>query len=182
MLNALRWLIRLLLILLLAVLGAIGAALVSNQVPILAAPGPMDRLPVYLTTNRIVTTADPALPELRLPYYEVAPATAFEAATAAITDLGWDMVRVDGDQRSLHAVAVTRWLRFQDDFRVQIREEAPGLIGLHVVSESRVGEADLGANLRHWLDFRHRFEQQLRRRPAFPEEDNDDNNNGDDPA
>lgn len=179
MLNALRWLIRLLLILLLVVLGSIGAALVSNQVPILAAPGPMERLPVYLTRNRIVTTADPALPELRLPYYEVAPEVAFEAATAAITDLGWELVRVDADQRSLHTVAVTRWLRFQNDFRVQIREAAPGLIGLHAVSQSRVGEADLGANLRHWLDFRHRFEQQLRRRPAFPE---DEDNGGDGPA
>ncbi|MCP1676072.1 uncharacterized protein (DUF1499 family) [Natronocella acetinitrilica] len=171
--KSLKWFTRLLMLLLVLAIGLVSAALISNQVPFLAAPGPAERLPIYLSENRIVTSENAVLPELRLTYYEVRPRVAFEAATAAVMDLGWDILNADGDQYSLHAVATTPWLRFQDDFYLQVRETDPGLIALHVISQSRVGEADLGANLRHWLNFRHRFEQQLRRRPFIDDDEPD---------
>ena len=177
--KSLKWLSRLLSLVLLGVIGLVTAALVSNQVPFMAPPGPAERLHIYLSQNRIVTAESAMLPELRLPRYEVHPQVALEAATAAVADLGWDLISVDGAEFRIHAVATTRWLRFQDDFHLQIHSEEPGLSVLHAVSQSRVGQADLGANLRHWLNFRHRFEQQLRRRPLFPEPDEAEINNGD---
>lgn len=168
--KRLKWFTRLLLLLLVAVFVAVSTAMISNQVPFMAAPGPSERLTVYLSENRIVTSDQARFPELRTPYYEVAPRVAFQAVTAAIADLGWEVVDINAEDGRAHAIATTPWLKFQDDVTIQVREEEPELIALQVVAQSRIGQADLGANLRHWLNFRHRFEQQLRRRPYLDEE------------
>lgn len=49
------------------------------------------------------------------------------------------------DSRSMHAVFVTRWLRFRDDVHFALDDER-GVI--HVRSASRVGHSDLGTNRR----------------------------------
>lgn len=128
----------------------IAGGLALNRPPLLAAPGPLERLRTYLTTNVAETHPDHRFPELRTPLIPVDLDAAAAALKAAVRELGWDEVR-ETEDGELHAVVVSKLFRFRDDVRVRLEATEEGT-RLHVRSASRVGQGDLAANARHVQD------------------------------
>ena len=126
-----------------------GGAIVKNKVPLTEPPGLVKRLMIYLTGNSARTRADHELPELRPRTYPL-PADRLLGLTAqAAKEAGWRVAGMDAERHELHAIVTTDWLRFKDDVYVAL-ESAPrhGTI-VKIVSRSRVGRADFGANIAH---------------------------------
>jgi uncharacterized protein (DUF1499 family) len=78
--------------------------------------------------------------ELALP-----PAQAFERASEAVRELGWE-ITLEDPQRGVIEARETSWLfRFVDDVAIRVRPQGSGSV-VDVRSKSRVGQGDLGAN------------------------------------
>jgi len=73
------------------------------------------------------------------------PEAAFDAAVAALGELGFEVVNEDRDAMRVEAVATSRWFGFKDDVVVRIQPAAAGA-RVDVRSVSRVGVGDAGAN------------------------------------
>lgn len=105
-------------------------------------------LPADLTALK---AAHPDLGPLRLPR---SPADAFELALAvASARPEWQITYVDRNTKTFEGVAVTRLLRFRDDFVVRVTPDAPAgaaspspTARIDMRSRSRVGDSDHGAN------------------------------------
>jgi uncharacterized protein (DUF1499 family) len=140
-----RWLL-----LVVAVPGVLLAGgLLLNRPPLIAPPGPWERLKTYLTTNVAETRPDHRFPELRPPLLPATLEEARAAVLAAMEGLGWQEVRMGGD--ALRALVVTPLFRFRDEVTVRLEATGEGT-RLHARSASRVGRGDLAANTRHLLD------------------------------
>jgi uncharacterized protein (DUF1499 family) len=138
-----------------------------NGVPLNAEPGVWERLGRYLGSNTVSTAEYSNWPELRPPHYGEAPDRLLAIAVDSARSLGWEVrsvgtVDADGGGAVLIAVVTTPLLGFQDDVRVRMVAVGDGRTRLEFHSASRVGRADLGANLGHWLQFRHALESRIR--------------------
>jgi len=76
-----------------------------------------------------------------------APAAAFDAAVAALGELGFEVVNADRSAMRIEAVAKSFWFGFKDDVVVRIRPNGAGA-RIDVRSVSRVGIGDSGVNAR----------------------------------
>jgi uncharacterized protein (DUF1499 family) len=120
--------------------------LLLNLPPLLAPPGPMERLRTYLTTNVAETREGHVFPELRPPLFAAEAKATQDAVLAAMRSLGWREVQaIDGEVR---AVAVSALFRFRDDVTVRLEATEAGTL-LHARSASRIGKGDLAANAKH---------------------------------
>ncbi len=120
--------------------------LLLNRPPLLAPPGPLERLKTYFTSNVAETRLDHEFPELRPPLVLADAVQTKEVVLAAIRSLGWGEVRVlDGEVR---AVVISPLLGFRDDVVVRLEAAGRGTL-LHARSASRVGKGDLAANARY---------------------------------
>lgn len=145
-------------VLMLPILLLVGG-LLGNRVPLFEPPGFGNRVHRYLTTNVAETSDSAVLPELRPLHSPLASDAAYERALGVVEGLGWKVEESVEKERTIHAVITTPMFRFQDDFKIEI-EQQTGERGsvISVQSRSRVGKGDLGANLRHVLDFRSALE------------------------
>ena len=143
---------RILIMLIVIAVLLLAAGIAGNRPPLTHPPGLAARLKIYLTTNRAATDSAAAFPELRPHDYALSPEQLFAAARATAETLSWMIVSEEVAHRRLHAVVTTRLWRFKDDVRITI-EALPNGARLKLVSQSRVGRGDLGANTRHILDF-----------------------------
>lgn len=143
---------RILIVLFVIAVLLLAAGIAGNRPPLTSSPGLVARLKIYLTTNRAATDTAAALPELRPHDYVLSPEQLFVAARATAGTLSWMIVSEDVAHWRLHAMVVTRLWRFKDDVRISV-EALPQGARLNLVSQSRVGRGDLGANTRHILDF-----------------------------
>jgi len=141
-----KWLLLILVLPLVLIAG--GLAL--NRPPLGAAPGPLERLRVYLTTNVAETRPDHVFPELRTPLIPAEPDATRSAVMEVAERLGWREVQADDNE--VRAVVVSSLFRFRDDVRVRLETGEEGGTRLHVRSASRVGKGDLAANARHVVD------------------------------
>lgn len=132
----------------LAPLACTGAALWANHPALGRAPGPWRRLAIYLSRNVAQTAAEPLLPELRSRRYRMAPAALLAEVAEAARAARFRDVRFETPTR-LHAVAVSRCLRFRDDLTVRVLAEPGGVTRLEARSASRIGRGDLAANQWH---------------------------------
>ena len=124
----------------------LAGGLLLNRPPLLAPPGPVERLKTYLTTNVAETQEGDVFPELRSPLFATEPKATQDAVLAAMRSLGWREVQViDGEVR---AVAVSALFRFRDDVTVRLEATEGGTL-LHARSASRIGKGDLAANAKH---------------------------------
>jgi len=124
----------------------LAGGLLLNRPPLLAPPGPVERLKTYLTTNVAETQEGHVFPELRSPLFATEAKATQDAVVAAMRSLGWREVQViDGEVR---AVAVSALFRFRDDVTVRLEATEGGTL-LHARSASRIGEGDLAANAKH---------------------------------
>jgi hypothetical protein len=140
--------------------GLLAGGLFANRVALLDPPGLAVRLRTFLTTHVAETSARPVLPELGEPRFELPAARILEAVPAAMAALGWDW-RWEPESGTHHAVVTTALWRFRDDLVVRVVDEGGSSSRLEVRSASRVGRGDLGANLRHVLDFQRELRHQL---------------------
>ncbi len=129
------------------------ATLFKNHAPLFDPPGLKKRLVVYLTTNTAKTADDHPFPELRTPLFEVTPDMLYIAVKDAAIDLGWSILDSDDVEWTLDMGAKTQFLLFVDDVRVEIRpkvcDDGVTRTALHIHSQSRLGNADFGANADH---------------------------------
>ncbi len=153
-------LLRVLLGLLVIALLLLAAGIAGNRLPLTSPPGLTARLKTYLTTHRAETRADSIYPELRPREFSLPPQQLYAAARATLADLGWSLQAEDSTALRLHAVVVTRLWKFKDDFELVVEPAGSGS-RLLLVSQSRVGRGDLGANTRHILDFSSALERRL---------------------
>jgi uncharacterized protein (DUF1499 family) len=124
----------------------LAGGLLLNRPPLLAPPGPVERLKTYLTTNVAETQEGDVFPELRSPLFATEPKATQDAVLAAMRSLGWREVQaIDGEVR---AVAVSALFRFRDDVTVRLEATGGGTL-LHARSASRIGKGDLAANAKH---------------------------------
>jgi len=131
-----------------------------NGVPLNAEPGAWERLGRYLGGNTVSTAEGSSWPELRPPDYALGPDQLLTIAVDSARSLGWEVhsagvAESDRTATVLIAVVTTPLLGFQDDVQVRMVPIGDGRTRLEFRSESRVGRADFGANLGHWLQFRH---------------------------
>ncbi len=75
----------------------------------------------------------------------VPPTAAFDAAVAAVSGLGMEVVNADPNEMRIEAVATSFWFGFKDDVVVRIRATQAGS-RVDVRSVSRVGVGDSGVN------------------------------------
>ena len=137
-----KWLV----LVLLSPLIMLVAALLLNRPPLLAPPGALERLRIYLTTNVAETRPEHAFPELRTPIVPGDRARVHRAVLTAMRELGWaDIHDAQGETR---AVVISTLFRFRDDVSVRLEESERGTL-LHARSASRLGKGDLAANSRH---------------------------------
>ncbi len=81
------------------------------------------------------------------------PAVVFEeAARAAASMPGWEVVHTDPLRRTVEGVSTTRVFRFRDDFVIEVRPMPDGS-AVHMRSKSRDGKGDIGANARRIRTF-----------------------------
>lgn len=125
----------------------------ANQVPVLQEPGAFKRLSHYLTTNVAMTSEHaPTLPELQTRTYPQSADVMKTRLLNAMEQLGWP-VSFDGkNPNKLHATVNTPVMGYIDDLSVRIEAIDPQQTRLHLRSSSRIGKADLGANLGHILE------------------------------
>lgn len=141
-------------LLLIYVLLSVGT-IVKNGVPLTSDPGLWQRLKRFLSTNTAQTADDHTYPELVTPRYSLQPKELRQRVIQATTDLGWQL-NEDSDNE-LKFIVTTALARFKDDITINILAHDQGS-ALHVVSQSRVGRADFGANVAHILKLRQRLD------------------------
>lgn len=160
--------LKLLVLMLLVALAVAGGAVIRNSVSLIDPPGTAKRLATYLGENQARTRPDHEFPELRTRAYPITEDKLSLASRQAIEDIGWSHDGTD-DNTTLRAVAVTPWLGFKDDITIELESDSGQRTRVHIVSRSRVGRADFGANIRHI----HEFYQALSARVSgytFPED------------
>ena len=149
--SPVKILVALLVVLVLLPVLLLAGGLLANRMPLLAPPGPLERLRSYLTTNVAETSPQPRFPELAEPGFAVSPEQLFEAVGAAMDTLGWERTS-DPVAREHRAVIATPLWGFRDDLTARVARTDSGGSRLALRSSSRVGRGDLGANTRHILD------------------------------
>lgn len=130
------------------------AAVLKNGISLSNEPGIKQRLRVFLSTNRAATAEDHVFPELVTPVFNVSKTAIADALAAAVIELGWQTADKTSDdenaasQDQYHYIVATALFNFKDDVTIQL-EERDAQVAMNIVSASRVGRADFGANLAH---------------------------------
>ena len=76
----------------------LAGGLLLNRPPLLAPPGPVERLKTYLTTNVAETQEGHVFRELRSPLFATEAKATQDAVVAAMRSLGWREVQaIDGE-------------------------------------------------------------------------------------
>lgn len=123
----------------------------------------LGRLKRALTENRARTAPDHEDPSLRTRTYGVPFERVWRASLALASERrGWTLVRTDDLQGLIEIEAQTPVFRFVDDVEIRIGLDRNAQTRVDVVSESRVGKADLGTNARRIRRFFKHLEQRLR--------------------
>ena len=117
-----------------------------------------------LTRNRARTRADSDDPRLVGRTYPVPFTQVWDAVMeTASSRARWTVTEADPRRGVLRAEARTLLWRFTDDVEVTVSLDGDGLTRVDLVSASRVGGADLGANARRIARFLHALDRRLGR-------------------
>jgi uncharacterized protein (DUF1499 family) len=124
----------------------LAGGLLLNRPPLLAPPGPAERLKRYFTTNVAETRERHLFSESRPPLFATEAKETRDAAVAAMRSLRWREIQMIEEE--VRAVVVSTLFRFRDDVIVWTEATEEGTL-LHARSASRVGKGDLAANAGH---------------------------------
>lgn len=112
-----------------------------------------------LSRNRAETRPDAPDPRLRGRTYAVPFGEVWRAALAlAESQRGWTVMERDARRGWIRAEARTTLWRFTDDVEVRLSLDDRGLTRVDLVSASRIGGMDLGANARRINRFLRRLD------------------------
>lgn len=140
---------KIVILLLLSPMLLLFGALLKNGVLSSDPPGMKTRLKQALTRNIVETRDDHYYTELRTPVIMASREEVWQRALEAGESLGWQLHSSEIELGKMHWVITTSLLRFQDDFKVEVRAGDEQMSKLYIMSQSRKGSADLGANLAH---------------------------------
>jgi len=104
--------------------------------------------PVNYEGETVAAQQRSAYPDIRTQMYANTRAEVFDAATALVRELGWELVDSDMPQGRIEATATTRWFGFKDDVVIRLSAGTNGSTLLDMRSKSRVGRSDIGVNAR----------------------------------
>jgi hypothetical protein len=124
------------------------------------------RLGHGITRNRAATGYDHWDPRLRGRTYHIPFEQVWQAALALASGgkgglRRWQLVQADDYEGIIDAAAKTFWLRFVDDVRINVYLDDDAQTRVDVVSKSRKGRADLGANARRIARFLRALDRKL---------------------
>jgi len=116
-----------------------------------------------LTRNRAATAPDHPDHRMRgrryaIPFQEVWEAVGVLAGGGL---RGWTLVEADDMAGTVRAEARTPLFRFTDDVEIRVRLDRDAQTRVDLVSASRVGKGDLGANARRIRWFLRRLDREL---------------------
>lgn len=122
----------------------------------------MGRLIRALTRNRAFTDPESPDPALRGRDYAVPFSTVWDAVLATVRALKrWTVVNAEARRGEVQAEARTALWKFVDDVWIRVSLDELGLTRVDVISQSRVGRADLGTNARRIARFLHALDRRL---------------------
>ena len=102
-----------------------------------------------LTRNVAETSPNAEDPRLRTRLYALSRDTVWTTVQQiAALQQGWTVIKLDPAEGTLQAEARTRLLKFVDDVTIHVRQASGQRISVDVLSRSRVGLGDFGANAR----------------------------------
>lgn len=116
-----------------------------------------------LTRNRAATAPDHPDPRIRGRRYAIPFQEVWEASVALAGGglRGWTLVETDDIAGRIRAEARTLLFRFTDDVEIRVRLDRDAQTRVDLVSASRVGKGDLGANARRIRRFLRRLDRKL---------------------
>ena len=134
----------------------VAIALWNNRVPLQGPPGLTARLATYLSTNRVETSENPRFPERRSMLLDADPDAIGARLPELLGELGWTVL--SSEPGTIEAEVRSRLFRFRDSVTIRYSAQGQARTQLDVVSQSRIGRADFGANTRHLLNLRRALE------------------------
>lgn len=146
------------------------ATIIKNGVSLKNDPGIVSRLKVFLSTHRAETSKTSSFPELKTPTYQASANDAISTIMLIAEKKGWvkqsNKDPLNNDTQ-LHYIITTTLLRFKDDITILVEpinsDEQSNLVAIHIMSESRIGKADFGANLSHITTLINELDSQIPR-------------------
>jgi len=141
--------IKIFIILILCLLGALFFTLYKNDANLFQAPGFSQRLTTFLTSNTAVTDNNHEFEELRMPVFEVPADVLYKQVVLAGSQLGWEVADSNGDKQKIYFIVLSPVFLFKDDVFIQVQSIAVNQSSLYIQSSSRVGRADMAANSGH---------------------------------
>jgi len=141
--------IKIIIYLVILIVGVTFFTLYRNDANLFEKPGFSKRLQVFLTTNEATTADDHPFTELRTPAFNVNAEKLYKRVLFAASESGWEIAAHDSDNQNANFVVRSRLFLLEDDVFVQVRFIDTSHSSLYVQSNSRVGRADLAANLGH---------------------------------
>ena len=122
----------------------------------------MGRLIRAITRNRAWTDPDSPDARLRGRDYAVPFVVVWEAALEiARSWKHWTVVQAEARRGEIQAEARTALWKFVDDVWIRVSLDELGQTRVDVISQSRVGRADLGTNARRIARFLHALDRRL---------------------
>ena len=115
-------------------------------------PGFSSRMGSYFTTNVAQTAAQHDFPELRIRTFDATTAEMFQYSLDVAEALSWEVESKEQDSILRLVVSSAVW-GFKDDVELRLEPITPRQTNIHLISKSRTGKADFGANLAHILAF-----------------------------
>jgi uncharacterized protein (DUF1499 family) len=115
---------------------------------------------IWPTINDVSTGATPQYADVQPQKFKRPPEQVFDAALETARAMGWDVIEIDREQRTIEAVATTRLFHFKDDVTVTVTGEGDQT-QVNVRSRSRVGKGDLGTNARRIRAFQAELAKRL---------------------
>lgn len=102
-----------------------------------------------LTRNIAETSPTAEDPHLRTRFYPLSHETVWNSVQqVAALQPGWTVTKRDPVEGTLEAEARTRLLKFVDDVTIRVRPASGERVSVDLLSRSRVGKGDFGANAR----------------------------------
>jgi len=141
--------IKIFIVLLLCLLGALFFTLYKNDANLFQAPGFIQRVSIFLTSNTAVTKDDHEFEELRTPVYKMSAEALYNRVVLVGSRLGWEVLASDSDNQNVNFVALSPVFLFKDDVFVQVKFIDINKSSLYIQSSSRKGKADMAANSAH---------------------------------
>jgi uncharacterized protein (DUF1499 family) len=108
--------------------------------------------------QNVIALQQQAYPDVKTLQTPLSIDEAFNRSVQIATDLGWDIYRQDCNAGVIEAVDTTRIMAFRDDIVIRLRSNSQGTV-LDLRSVSRVGEGDIGTNVRRIRAFAEAFSQ-----------------------